>query len=161
MYLRRFRLAEFIRDGENIGVFPDVPYAFKICSICSTKDPQTAEILVAVANLVDRDKLSFKLAMARLLKVSVLDPPLKAHYDKKQYHDAFEFSYKGKTRKVLRVRNNNLRLVFYFGNDNIILLTDTFAKHKDNWTEAETNRSKEVVKRYLDATTHTIIEEKK
>jgi len=161
MYLRRFRLAEFIKDGEDHGMYAEAHDAFKVCSICPIDDPQTAEILTAAAELERHDKASFRMAMAKILKISTLGTPIKEHYDKKQCHEAFEFDYNGKHYTVWRIRNNDLRLLFFYGNDHIILLTDALAKRKDNFSQAEINRSTEVIKRYLNAATYTIIEEHK
>ena len=159
MYLRRFMLAEFIRDGEDPGMYAEAPGAFKVCSICPTNDPQTAEILAAAVDLAARDKKSFRQVMTKLLKVSTLGTPIKEHYDEDQCHEAFEFDYKGKHHTVWRIRNGDFRLLFFYGHDRIILLTDVLAKRKDKLSESEINRSKEFVKRYLDATNYTIIEE--
>lgn len=161
MYLRRFRPAEYIKDGEDPGMYSEAPNAFKVCSICPTDDPKTAEILAAVAELEKHDRESFRLAIKKLLKISTLGTPIKEHYDKKQCHEAFDFDYKGKNHTVWRIRNGDVRLLFFYGHDHIILLTDALAKRKDNLTEAEENRSKEVIKRYLNAKTYTIIEEHK
>jgi hypothetical protein len=161
MYLRQFRLLEFINPREDAATYPELPGAFKVCSICPFDDPRQAEILAAMASMEKSERAAFARGMSKLLKHAATGKPLHSQYDKKQCHEAHEFTYKGKLHTIWRIRTNDIRILFYYGEDRLVLLVDSFPKHKNTLTEKQKSHAESVVKRCIDATEIVLIREKK
>lgn len=157
IHLRRFRLAEFIKPTENAATYPEAPGAYKVCGICQSDDPATAELLQRIAALGKAEGNCFRNGMRKLLKIANSGSPLKVHYDEKQCHETHQFAYKGDTHTIWRIRNNDLRILFYYGSDRTILLLDTFPKRADKLTEAQKLSAENAVKHYWDSAPAIVI----
>lgn len=161
MFLRRFRLDEFIKPTENAATYPESSSANKVCGICATDDEDTAELLQRIKALGKTEGTCFRNGMRKLLKIANSGEPLTVHYDEKQCHKTHSFTYNGLTHDIWRIRNNDLRILFFYGNDRVILLLDTFPKHADRLTKAQKLNAEDAVKRYLDGKPITIIQGEK
>jgi mRNA-degrading endonuclease RelE of RelBE toxin-antitoxin system len=159
MFLRRFRLKEFIKPHENASTYPELPSAYSVCSICPAKDEDTAEILAKIYQFGQTERKSFRNGMQKLLKIVNSGQRLEIHYDSKQCHETHSFYYNGSNHTIWRIRSNDLRILFYYGNDRVILLLDTFPKHRQSVTKAQKNAAEDVIKRYLDGKPITIIKD--
>jgi ribosomal protein S4E len=160
MYLRWFELKEFIKPSESASTFPVMPSAYKVCGICETEDPDTAEIYAVVDGLESQEKKAFRRGMSKLLKIATTGDDLKIHYNEKQCHVTYKFIHDRTEYKIWRIRTNDLRTLFYYGDGKIILLLDAFPKHKDKLTTAQKLAAKNAVIRYIDGKPIAIIKGK-
>lgn len=158
LFLRRFRLPEFIKPTENAAAHPEVPGAYQVCAVCAMDDPETADLLQQVKALGKMEGNCFRNCMSKLLKIANSGEPLKAHYDETQCHPTHTFTYQGEVRTIWRIRSNDLRILFYYAQDKIILLLDTFPKRADKLTNAQKLKAEAIVKRYIDGKPVKIIE---
>lgn len=160
MLLRRLRIKDFIRPTESADSHPETPNAYKVCCICSDKEPHAGLLFKRLKQLEPNDRKKVFGGIAKLLKVANMGEPLGSHYDKKQLHDIHTFTYKGHEHTILRIRTGDTRLLFFHADDRIILLLDAFAKHSDTVTAGELATAETAVKSYLDAETVSLIEDK-
>jgi hypothetical protein len=160
MFLRRFRLDEFIKPTESAAVYPESTGAFKVCGVCTTKDKASAELLSQIAALGKTEGSCFRNGMRKLLKIANSGEPLSVHYDEKQCHTTHSFNNNGTSYDIWRIRNSDLRILFFYGTDRVILLLDVFPKRANKLTKAQKSKAEDAVKRYLDGKPITIIEDK-
>lgn len=92
-------------------------------------------------------------SLAYFVQIAQNGPPLTQHLDKKQVHEAHEFAspISGKTEKVWRYRRGDIRILFYYADDSVLLLTDLLAKRADKLEQAVLNRAEQAVNEYLSA----------
>lgn len=89
--------------------------------------------------------------MSTLLKLTTTGRPLESHYDEKQCHETHRFTHKSAEHVVWRIRMGDLRVLFYYGDNRIVFLTDAFAKHKDRLTSAQKAKAENDIKAFIDA----------
>ena len=58
----------------------------------------------------------------------------------------------GKVEKVWRYRRGAIRILFYYGNDRVLLLVDLLTKRSDKLEQAVLKRAELAVNAYLSAT---------
>lgn len=151
MYLRRLQIQDFLKPREDAATYPEMPNAYKVCCISTTEDPCDAAIVAWVKALTKQDRKVFRNGMGTILKVANSGRPLETHYDEKQCHDAHCFWHKGNQHTIWRIRQGDLRILFFYGTDHIILLIDAFPKHTDKLTKAQKLNAETITKSYLDA----------
>ena len=115
------------------------------------EDPRDAAIVAWVKSLSPQERKVFRSGMGTILKVANSGRQLETHYDEKQCHEAHSFSYKGNQHTIWRIRQGDLRILFFYGTDQIILLVYVFPKHTDKLTAAQKLNAETIVKSYLDA----------
>lgn len=152
MYLRRLRLSEFLKPREDASTYPELPGAYKVCCASRSENPADAAIVDWVTALQNVDRGSFRSGMSTLLKVANEGRKFETHYDEKACHEAHRFSYKGQEYVVWRIRVGDLRILFHYAKDHIVLLSDAFAKHRDKLTKAQTGKAERDIKAFIDAT---------
>lgn len=96
--------------------------------------------------------------MSMILKLANAGRKFESHYDQKKCHETHTFSYKGKEHVLWRIRNSDVRLLFFYGNDQVILLVDSFPKHTDKLTKAQKSHAETLIKAYLDAESIQILD---
>lgn len=151
MFLRRLKLSEFLKPGQDANAYPELPQAFKVCCISASKDPDDAEIIDWVGSIPKGERNAFKNGMGTLLKVANAGRPLETHYDQKKCHPVHRFHHQGVEHVIWRIRAGDMRLMFYYGQGRILLLVDSFPKYKDKLTKAQKLYAEDKVKSYLDA----------
>lgn len=151
MYLRRLQIQDFLQSGEGAATYPEMPNARKVCCISTTEDPRDAAIVAWVKALTSQDRKVFRNGMGTILKVANSGRQLETHFDEKQCHQAHCFSHKGNQHTIWRIRRGDLRILFIYGTDHIILLVDAFPKHTDKLTAAQKLNAETIAKSYLDA----------
>jgi len=151
MLLKRLRLEKFLRPTENIAAYPEMPGALKVYCECRSKDPDDLVLYDWLGKMDKADRKAFVRGLTTLLKLANSGRPLESHYDEKKCHKTASFSYKGSERAIWRIRNNDIRLLFFYGEQGVVLLIDSFPKHKAKLTEAQESNAIAVVRDYLDA----------
>jgi len=103
------------------------------------------------------DQKHFMSGMSTLLKIANSGRTLQSHYDEQQCHETHRFTYQGEERVVWRIRIGDLRVLFYYGENNIVFLTDAFPKHKDKLTVAQKKKAEKEIQAFIDAREPQII----
>ena len=155
-FLTELKPDDFLPDGEE----PASPPAFlaaKRCresSRCATKDRDSALVWTQIASLGANDKDPAVKSLAYFAQIAQNGPPLTQHLDKKQVHEAHEFvsAVSSMTEKVWRYRRGAIRILFYYGNDRVLLLVDLLAKRSDKLEPAVLKQAELAVDAYLSAT---------
>ncbi|HRQ59174.1 MAG TPA: hypothetical protein PLN31_17300 [Azoarcus taiwanensis] len=151
MYLRRLFLGEFIKPHEQADAYPELPTAFKVCSVSASKNPADAEFVEWVRILQANERSAFRNGMSTLLKLANAGRKLETHYGPKECHEAHRFNHANQVHVVWRIRRGDLRILFYYGAERIILITDSFPKHRDKLTKAQKLKSEQTIKAFVDA----------
>lgn len=151
MHLRQFQLSEFIKLGDLANTYPVTPGALKVCCVCHSADPEDNDLNDWVAKLGAKEIGAFMNGMSMILKLANAGRKFESHYDPKKCHETHSFCYKGKEHVLWRIRNSDVRLLFFYGNDQVILLVDSFPKHTDKLAKAQKSHAETVIKAYLDA----------
>jgi mRNA-degrading endonuclease RelE of RelBE toxin-antitoxin system len=157
MFLRRLSLGEFIKPGDKATSYPETPDAMKVCCVCRSDDPEDNDLNDWVSKLTAADINAFKNGMSMILKLANAGKKLENHYDEKKCHPTHRFEHNEQERVVWRVRNSDVRLLFYYGNDRILLMVDSFPKRTDKITKAQKSHAEKIIKSYLDADEVTIL----
>lgn len=123
-------------------------------SQCATRDRDSALVWEQIQALKVNDREPAFKSLAYFVQIAQNGPPLTQHLDKKQVHEAHEFAspVSGKTEKVWRYRRGDIRILFYYGHDGVLLLADLVAKRSDKLEKAVLNRAEQAVNEYLSAT---------
>ena len=126
----------------------------KVSSRCATKDRDSAVVWTQIEALGANDQVPAVKSLAYFVQIAQNGPPLTQHLDKKQVHEAHEFAsaVSSKTEKVWRYRRGDIRILFYYANDRVLLLTDLVAKRSDTLEQAVLKRAELAVNAYLSAT---------
>lgn len=111
----------------------------------------SCSLLVQIAQMQARDRKDALGLLDKLLRVAANGAPFEDFYDKKQCHEAHRFQYRNSTHVVWRIRKNNVRLAFYYGNRRLVLAAQIFTKRRDKLTDAEKAAIEQEIKAYLDA----------
>lgn len=151
MLLKRLRLEKFLRPTENIAAYPEMPGALKVYCECRSKDPDDLVLYDWLEKMDKADRKAFVRGLTTLLKLANGGRPLESHYDEKKCHKTITFTHKGSDHAIWRIRNNDIRLLFFYGEQGMVLLIDSFPKHKDQLTKAQESNAVTTVKGYLDA----------
>ena len=155
-FLTELNPDDFLPDSEESASTPALLAAkrYKVSSRCATKDRDSALVWGQIQALKANDHaVGFK-SLAYFAQIARNGPPLTQHRDKKQVHEAHEFvsAVSGKVEKVWRYRRGAIRILFYYGNDRVLLLVDLLAKRSDKLEPAVLKQAELAVDAYLSAT---------
>jgi mRNA-degrading endonuclease RelE of RelBE toxin-antitoxin system len=126
----------------------------RVSSRCASKDRDSALVWADIQALGANDRAAGFKSLAYFVQIAQNGPPLTQHLDKKQVHEAHEFvsDVSGKVEKVWRYRRGDIRILFYYGHDRVLLLTDLLAKRSDKLEPTVLKRAELAVDAYLSAT---------
>lgn len=141
-------------SGES--AFASAPLGGKRCKVssrCETKHRDNAVVWSQIQALAENDRRPALKSLAYFIQVAQNGPPLTQHLDKKQVHEVHEFDspVSGKKEKIWRYRRGAIRILFYYGNDRVLLLADIVAKRSDKFETAVLNKAEQAVNEYLSA----------
>lgn len=155
-FLTEINPNDFLPESEGPASKPALLAAkrCRVSSRCATKDRDSALVWTQIAALGANDQIPAVKSLVYFAQIAQNGPPLTQHLDKKQVHEAHEFvsSVSGKTEKVWRYRRGAIRILFYYGNDRVLLLVDLLAKRSDKLEPAVLKQAELVVDAYLSAT---------
>lgn len=125
----------------------------KVSSPCETKHRDNALVWSQIQALEANDRVSALKSLAYFIQIAQNGPPLTQHLDKKQVHEVHEFDspVSGKKEKIWRYRRGDIRILFYYGNERVLLLTDVVAKRSDKFEPATLKKAAKAVDEYLNA----------
>jgi hypothetical protein len=102
--------------------------------------------------MVLKDRNAALAALHKLIQVAASGKPITDFYDKKQCHNIHTFQYDGKDRTIWRIwKGDVVRVTFFYGDGQTVLLTHAFAKYEDKLTNAQKKMLEKEVITYLDA----------
>ena len=91
-------------------------------------------------------------ALHKLVQVAASGKPITDFYDKKQCHEIHTFRHDGKDRTIWRIwKGDVVRVTFFYGDGQTVLLTHAFAKYEDKLSSAQKKMLENEVIAYLDA----------
>lgn len=131
----------------------------RICSVADDDSFSSCTVFTQIAALSSKtDRRQAMLALVKLVRVAQSGELLQIHYDEKQCHELFRFTYKGKERTVWRVRNGNIRIAFYYADGKILFLPGVVVKRRDKLKKHEQATLAREVERFVDAEdSHSLI----
>lgn len=158
-FLTELNFNDFLPDSEKFkeSALPPALLAAKrwrVSSPCANKDRDTALVWTQIQALDANDQAAGFKSLAYFVQIAQNGPPLTQHLDKKQVHEAHVFvsAVSGKAEKVWRYRRGDIRIMFYYGNDRVLLLVDLLAKRSDKLEPALLKWAEQAVNAYLSAT---------
>lgn len=128
---------------------------FKVVSPCA--DPEhreSAKVFEVVKGMQGTDQRQALLGLKMLLKLAQLGRPFNQLADKKTVHEAFDSFYCDLTKKnetVWRYRHGDIRILFYYAADKVVLLAHTLPKRSDKLSAKDVNLAKAAVIEFLTA----------
>lgn len=128
---------------------------FKVVSPCTDANRRdSAKVFEVVKGLQGNDLRQAVLGLKMLLKLAQLGKPFNQLADKKTVHEAFDSFYCDVTKKnetVWRYRHGDIRILFYYAADKVVLLTHTLPKRTDKLSAKDINLAKQAVIDFLTA----------
>lgn len=128
---------------------------FKVVSPCTdAKRRDSAKVFEAVKGLQRNDQRQALLGLKKLLKLAQKGVPFNQLSDAKTVHEAFDPFYCDVTKKnetVWRYRHGDIRILFYYAADKVVLLTHTLPKRTDRLSKKDINLAKQAVIDFLTA----------
>ena len=155
-FLTELNPDDFVPDSEGPAAPPALLAAkrYRVSSRCVNKDRDSALVWRQIQAFKANDQAAGFKSLAYFVQIAQNGPPLTQHLDKKQVHEAHEFVsvVSGKVEKVWRYRRGDIRILFYYGNDRILLLVDLLTKRSDKLEPAVLKQAELAVDAYLSAT---------
>ena len=149
-----YALTEIKVSDFEAGVV-SAPGRFKVVSPCTNaKRRESAKVFETVRGMQGNDQRQALLGLKKLLKLAQLGKPFNQLVDKKTVHEAFDPFYCDVTKKnetVWRFRHGDIRLLFYYAADKVVLLTHTLPKRTDKLSTKDINQAKQAVVDFLTA----------
>lgn len=148
-------LTEIRVDDFDAGVLP-AQGRFKLVSRCTDKLKRgSAEVFQALSALASNDQRQAIKGLKQFVKLAQLGLPFSQLTDKKAVHEAFEPFYCEVTKRketVWRYRHGDIRILFYYAADKVVLLAHTLPKRSDKLSEKDKNHARQAVVDFLTAT---------
>lgn len=128
---------------------------FRVVSACSdAKRRDSAKVFEAVKGMQGNDQRQALLGLKMLVKLAQLGKPFNQLADAKTVHEAFDSFYCDVTKKnetVWRYRHGDIRILFYYAADKLVLLTHTLPKRTNKFSATDINQAKQAVVDFLTA----------
>ena len=107
-----------------------------------------------VSGMQGNDRKQALAGLKMLVKLAQLGKPFNQLADPKVVHEAFAAFYCDVTKKsetVWRYRHGDIRILFYYAADKVVLLTHTLTKRTDKLSAKDINQAKQAVVDFLTA----------
>jgi phage-related protein len=128
---------------------------FKLVSACSDANRrESAMVFETVQGMQGNDQRQALLGLKMLLKLAQLGKPFNQLADAKAVHEAFDAFYCDVTKKnetVWRYRHGDIRILFYYAADKVVLLTHALTKRTDKLSAKDIKLAKQAVVDFLTA----------
>ena len=128
---------------------------FKLVSACSDAHHRdSAMVFQTVKGMQGNDLKHAVQGLKMLLKLAQLGKPFNQLSDAKTVHEAFTPFYCDLTKKnetVWRYRHGDIRILFYYAADKVVLLAHTLTKRTDRLSARDINLAKQAVVDFLTA----------
>jgi mRNA-degrading endonuclease RelE of RelBE toxin-antitoxin system len=148
-FLTEIRLSDF-----EAGVV-SAQGRFRLVSHCTdAKRRESAKVFDAVNSMQGNDRKQALAGLKMLVKLAQKGVPFSQLSDAKTVHEAFAPFYCDVTRKnetVWRYRHGDIRILFYYAAEKVVLLTHTLPKRTDKLSTKDINLAKLAVVDFLTA----------
>jgi phage-related protein len=128
---------------------------YKVVSPCADASRRSsAQVFEAIDGMKGHDQKQAVLGLKMLVKLAQLGKPFRQLADAKTVHEAFESFYCDLTKKhetVWRYRHGDIRILFYYAADKVVLLTHALPKRTDKLSAKDINQAKAAVMDFLTA----------
>lgn len=126
--------------------------AWFLATRCADGNGQTCDLLDQILQMPSRiDQKAALQSVHKLIKVAATGLALQNFYDEKQCHEIYCFQYLGKERRVWRIRQGDVRLLFVYSANRLIYLPLVITKRKDKLSASDKALIEATVKPFLDA----------
>lgn len=129
---------------------------FKLVSRCMDQLQRgSAEVFQAVSALENNDQRQAIKGLAHFVKLAQLGKPFNQLADRKSVHEAFDPFFCEVTKRnetVWRYRHGDIRILFYYAADKVVLLAHTLPKRSDKLSEKDKKIARQAVVDFLTAT---------
>jgi mRNA-degrading endonuclease RelE of RelBE toxin-antitoxin system len=151
-FLAEIKSTDLLGDVEEASLNPS---RWKVAARCLAPKRTSAEVLAWLVAMEKNDQRQALKGLVYLIRLAQAGEPLHNMLDKKRLHEAHEFhcDVSGKKEKIWRFRSGDLRVLFYYGRDRLVLLTNVSPKRTDKYTKADLNQAEAAVREYLRALT--------
>lgn len=128
---------------------------FRLVSACSDANRrESAVVFETVQGMQGNDQRQAVQGLKMLLKLAQLGKPFNQLADAKTVHEAFDPFFCDVTKKnetVWRYRHGDIRILFYYAVDKVVLLAHTLPKRTDKLSAKDIKLSKQAVVDFLTA----------
>jgi len=128
---------------------------FRLVSACSDANRrESAVVFETVQGMQGNDQRQAVQGLKMLLKLAQLGKPFNQLADAKTVHEAFDPFFCDVTKKnetVWRYRHGDIRILFYYAVDKVVLLAHTLPKRKDKLSAKDIKLAKQAVVDFLTA----------
>jgi phage-related protein len=149
MFLTEIKLSDFGNADA-----PE-PARFKVVSPCSdAQRRESAKVLEVISRMDGNDQRQALKGLNMLVKLAQLGKPFNQLLDAKAVHEAFPAFYCDVSKRnetVWRYRHGDIRILFYYAADKLVLLTHTLPKRTDKLSARDINQAKQAVVDFLTA----------
>lgn len=129
------------------------PERFKVVSPClDTEDRQAANVFALIRDLQGSDQRQALQGLKMLVKLAQKGVPFNQLVGKETVHEAFAPFYcelTAKTEKVWRYRHGDIRILFYYAADKVVLLVHTLPKRTNRLSTKDINKAKQAVLEFV------------
>jgi hypothetical protein len=137
---------------KNVAEPVGCPEAWRLYFLGPADKPAAAELFQGIARLDFKDKRSAFSGLNKLMQhASEGRDPKAAYPAKSKCHEAFKFKHDHQQYTVWRIRENDVRIYFYYCAGKILLLPHIGEKREDKLTQAQKDHIAKPIKEYLDA----------
>jgi mRNA-degrading endonuclease RelE of RelBE toxin-antitoxin system len=149
VFLTEIKLTDF---GNGVALAPE---RFKVVSPCSdAQRRESAKVFEAVKSMNGNDQRQALKGLNMLVKLAQLGKPFNQLLDAKAVHEAFPAFYCDVSKRnetVWRYRHGDIRILFYYAANKLVLLTHTLPKRTDKLSAKDMNQAKQAVVDFLTA----------
>ena len=128
---------------------------FKVVSPCTdAKRRESAKVFDAVSSMEGNDRKQAFGGLKMLVKLAQKGVPFNQLSDAKTVHEAFAPFYCDVTKRnetVWRYRHGDIRILFYYAANKVVLLAHTLPKRTDKLSKKDINQAKDAVVDFLTA----------
>jgi len=128
---------------------------FRLVSACSDANRrESAAVFETVQGMQGNDQRQAVRGLKMLLKLAQLGKPFSQLADAKTVHEAFDPFFCDVTKKnetVWRYRHGDIRILFYYAADKVVLLAHTLPKRTDKLSAKDIKLAKQAVFDFLTA----------
>lgn len=128
---------------------------FRVVSACSDPNHRSsAKVFEDVKGMQRNDQKQAILGLKMLLKLAQKGVPFNQLADVKTVHEAFDPFFCDVTKKnetVWRYRHSDIRILFYYAADKVVLLAHTLPKRTDKLSAKDIKLAKQAVVDFLTA----------
>lgn len=150
-YLAEITPDDFKSGGSSSAIRN--PRRYVVASVCDDKDRDSARVWKQLHAINANYQQKAAEAVFYLVKLAQVGTPLAGLLDGKALHEAHSFhsQVSKRTEKIWRYRRGDIRVLFYYGDGKIVLLTGVLVKLEDKFSKRDLTEAEKAIDAYLGA----------